>query len=101
MLDKICHALSDKASEEEIDNLNKDLYFIKNEKSFFNEYVKTGSNILISLDLKIENILNKDIDKDNYSANNENKSEIDEFEISEKTSEFMNLLRKEIIEILN
>jgi len=83
------------------DNLNKDLYFIKNEKSFFNEYVKTGSNILISLDLKIENILNKDIDKDNYSANNENKSEIDEFEISEKTSEFMNLLRKEIIEILN
>jgi hypothetical protein len=25
LLDKICHALSDKASEEEIDNLNKEV----------------------------------------------------------------------------
>jgi hypothetical protein len=74
------------------EDLFKNLYFINNEKSFFNEYVKCFSNILMSLDLRIENISNKE----NISL-----IEGDEFEISEKISEFMDLLRKELIDILN
>jgi hypothetical protein len=76
------------------ENLFKDLYFIDNELSFYNNYVKCFSNMLISLDLRIENILKKE----NLDLK---LIEYDEFEISEKTSDFMDLLRKELIEILN
>lgn len=78
------------------EDLYKEFYFVENKKSFFNEYVKSNSNLLMSLDLKIENLVNE-----GSESESEIKKDFDEFEISEKISEFVGLLRKEIIDILN
>lgn len=72
--------------------------FYQNPKSFYNTTIRSTTNLMISLDLKIEKICNKDEDG---QITSDKIKEFDEFQIADVTSDFCALLKNEILNILN
>ncbi len=93
----------DKNENQHIDIFKGRENFIRNENSFFNKCVRNSTSLLISLDLKIENVCNKKIieNKKYEKLELDTIIHLDEFEIAEMTSEFNSILRDKILDVLN
>jgi len=95
---------NENCQHKEIDIFEGKKDFYKNENSFFHRAIRNNDSLLISLDLKIENVRNeekncsKTFDK---IIDLESIKYMDEFEIANITNEFNNLLRENILNILH